>query len=827
MVYGRIKPIYPPKIMNMKSVLLLSIASLFFLSSARSQTQLNTCSVKGVVIDSITKKGLDFITIALKTEAGQPLKSTLTKSDGSFLLENPGAGKYKIAVVAMGYKSAVIPVNIDSIRQVFDLGKIVISTQSNELNEVVVTAQRPLIKQEVDRIVYDIQADAENKINSVLDMMRKVPLLSLDAEDNIKLKGQSNYKILINGKPSSMIARNPKDVLRSMPASGVQKIEVITTPPSKYDSEGLAGIINIITTKKIDNGYNGNINVRHSFPAGGPGFGGSFTIKQGRFGASGYTGAGTYNQPETTNSGSRISTGLLPGNLMENGTGKANQKYGWSGAELSYEIDNLNLLTAGLNINNGNYNSEGKRLYLLNTPQNIISYNLANGSKNSYNGMDISLNYQLGFKKNKDRLLTFSYQYNNSKGNHSDRLEVSNRVNYAEPDYQQTNNTNANEQTIQADYVHPLGKLNIEAGLKGILRNNNSNFQYKAFNANTGQFEDNTDRTNKFNNNQNVIGMYNSYQYNLTDWGFKAGLRVEHTHINADFISSDSKVNTNYFNLIPSVSVQRKFENMSSLNLGFTQRIERPGIYQLNPFVNRSNPNFESSGNPDIKPVLSNNIELAYSIFKKGSVTVGLNYSFANNTIQQVSVFDASKNITCSSYLNIGKDRSFGSNFNINYPITSKWNFNISGNLNYVWTEGMINNVLLRSKGINGYFYGGSSYKFDKGWRANAFLSYSSSSVGLQEKSTAWHYSSFSVSKDIIKDKFTLSASVSNPFSRYRKYVSETTGPDFTQTSNYMDYFRRYNVSINYRFGKLKDAIKKNQRGINNDDVKGKSASNP
>ncbi len=809
--------------MNIKFLALIIPFILFVASSANSQTQLNNYSIKGIVIDSITQKGLDFITIALKTETGQSVKSVLTKSDGSFVFEKIGTGAYQVHVVAIGYKSAIIPVSIDSTKQVIDLGKIAISTQSNELNEVLITAQKPLVKQEVDRITYDVQADPESKINNVLDMMRKVPLLSLDAEDNIKLKGQSNYKILINDKPSSMIAHDPKDVLRSMPASSIQKIEVITTPPSKYDSEGLAGIINIITTKKIDNGYSGNLNTSHSFPTGGPGIGSNLTIKQGKFGASAYANTSLYNQPETTNSGNRVSIGGLPSNLTENGTSKSKQKFISGGTELSYEIDSLNLLTAGLSVNKGNYNYVRNQLSVLNTSQNIIRYNLANGGKSGGRGIDLSLNYQLGFKNNKDRLLTFSYQYSNSNYTDFNRLEVSNRVNYSEPDYRQTNKTSANEQTLQADYVHPFEKLTIEAGLKGILRDNNSNFQYKAFNVNNGQFEENPNRTNKFNNNQNVIGLYNSYQYNLENWGFKVGLRLEYTSVNADFVSNASKVNASYFNLIPSVSIQRKIENMSSLNLGFTQRIERPGIYELNPFVDRSNPNFESAGNPDLKPVLSNNIELGYSVFKKGSVTIGLNYSFANNTIQEVSVFDASKNVTQTTYSNVGKDRSVGSNFNINYPITNKWDFNISGILNYTWTEGLINNVLVTNKGINGYFYGGSGYKFKKGWRANIYFSYNHSYVNLQRRSNSWSYSALSMSKEIIKDKLTFSAYLSNPFSKYREYKNETTGPDFTQTSNYLSYNRSYHVSLDYRFGRLKDSIKKNQRGVNNDDVKGKS----
>ncbi len=200
------------------------------------------------------------MTIALKKD-NEVLKTQVTEDSGDFKFDLLLPGKYKITAIAIGYHSKNVDTEITGSNTI-DLGEISVSSQTNNLQEVAISGDRPIIKQEVDRISYDIQADPESKVLTVLDMMRKVPLLSLDADDNIKLKGSGNYKILINGKPSSMVVRSPKDVLKSMPASSIQKIEVITTPPSKYDSEGLSGIINIITTKKIDNGYNGSLTLR-------------------------------------------------------------------------------------------------------------------------------------------------------------------------------------------------------------------------------------------------------------------------------------------------------------------------------------------------------------------------------------------------------------------------------------------------------------------------------------------------------------------------------------------------------------------------------------
>ncbi len=775
--------------------------------------------IKGVVIDSASKKPIEFMTIALKKD-NVVVKTIVTSASGNFSFEKIAVGKYTVLAIAVGYNPKNSSVEVTTQNPVVNLQNITVSSQVNNLSEVSVNASKPLIKQEVDRISYDIQADPESKVLTALDMMRKVPLLSLDADDNIKLKGSGNYKILINGKPSSMVARSPKDVLRSMPAASIQKIEVITTPPAKYDSEGLSGIINIITNKKIDNGYNGNLNLRHQFPVGGPGIGGMITVKQGKFGATAYGGTGFYNSPETQNASSRMTTGANPTNLSILGTREFHNNYRYGGAELSYEIDSLNLVTAELNPYGGYNKSTNNQDYNLTALNQTTSYDLFNKSRFGWGGFDATLNYQLGFKSDKNRLLTFSYKYSNSSNPQDNNLTFNNRVNFTDPNYIQHNESKSTEQTIQLDYVHPVKKLNIEGGLKGILRDNDSNFEYKSQNSSGGDYVIDPAKTNIFNNNQDIIGAYNSYTLNLTNWGFKAGVRVETTFVKADFISNASNVNTDYTNVIPSFSVNRKFKDNSNLNFGFTQRIERPGIDNLNPFVDRSTPNFETTGNPDLKAVLSNNFELSYSKFKKGSVNLGLSYNYANNTVQSVYVYDNLTKITRMTYDNIGKDKTLLTNLNVNYPITPKWNLSVSGNIGYIWIEGLINGVLTKNKGITGYGYVNTGYKFEHQWRANASFSYNSANVMLQGKSGDYYYMSFSGSKEIIKDKLTISAGINNPFMKFRYYRTNTEGENFAQTYSSQNFARSFNASLNWKFGKLKGSIKKNERSINNDDVK-------
>ena len=795
---------------------------IFFSNRVNAQTQLSEHKIYGTIADSLTKKPLELLTVQLRPESDTIVKTSLTKADGSFLFTGLKPLKYQLQIVAVGYNSKTIPVDYtDSTKNSTHLGIIYISNRVNMLGEVVVTARKPIIKQEIDRVTYDFQADPESKASNVLEMMRKVPFLSLDGDGNVLLNGSSNYKILINGKPSSMIEWNAKDLLRSMPASTIKSIEVITNPSSKYDAEGLAGIINIITNKKADNGYNGTINLSHKFQVGGPGAGVSFAFKQGKFGMSVLGGSSQYQSPKAKNSISRTAKGNTATNLDQYSAKESDSKSAYISAELSYDVDSLNLISAQFNVNSSRTHGISNQNALLYGNSRVLQqYNLTNSGKGNGYGVDASLNYQLGFKSSKERLLTFSYRYFGYTNDQYNDLNVSNPINYANPDYNQTNNGIASEHTLQLDYVQRVDKLNIEGGIKSILRTNKSDFQYRSFDSSNGKFELDPARTNLYHNYQNVFAAYNTYQYNLESWGFKGGVRIEQTSIDADFISTATLVEQKYLSIIPSAVINRKFKDKSSLTLAFTNRIQRPGINQLNPFVDRSNPNFELAGNPNLKPAYSNLIQISYNKSKKASLNIALGYISSNGLIGPVTAYDSATNITRTTFENIGKARVLKTNIYMSYPITEKWNVRLNSDIRYVLAKIMVNGVLIKNEGLMEYLNISSGYRFDKGWRLNADVTVNSGGVSsIQGKTNGFTSSSFSIQKELVKSNLTFSATLSNPFTKYRQGHEEIFGPDFMQISSTQTYYRSFGFSVNYRFGKLKEAVKKNKRGIRNDDV--------
>jgi outer membrane receptor for ferrienterochelin and colicin len=321
---------------------------LFYVFSTLSgQTAKSNQIIRGTVIDSASNKPLAYVTVLLrnnKTQLGG--KTVLSKEDGSFVISIPDAKGWDLVFAFTGYSNKIIPINRDDTD--VNVGKVMLSATSKQLTAVTVTAARPVIKRQIDGITYDVTADPETPALSALDMMRKVPLLSVDASDNILLKGSGNYKILINGKESALMAKSPSDVLRAMPATNIERIEVITTPPAKYDAEGLAGIINIITKKNADQGYNIGVNARYN-SLWGPGFNINGTLKEGKFGMSGYYGLGE-RSPHTNFSGGTQTFFPDYSAIVQSASNTFGVHFHYFNVELSYEFDSLNLLTGSIEL---------------------------------------------------------------------------------------------------------------------------------------------------------------------------------------------------------------------------------------------------------------------------------------------------------------------------------------------------------------------------------------------------------------------------------------------------------------------------------------------
>ncbi|MER2997811.1 outer membrane beta-barrel protein [Pontibacter populi] len=808
----------------MKQNLLLALC-LLFSSIAFAQSPASTGTIKGTVIDSTTLKPVSYVTVVLThPDKNEPIKSTFTKDNGSFEFTGVPLAKYKLIFTFVGYKLQTSEVTLDAGKTIVDAGKISLASSAQQLKEVEVVTEKLLVTQDVDKLSYNVEMDPESKTITALDMLRKVPMLSLDSDENIKLNGSGSFKVLVNGKPSTLFARSPKDVFRSMPASSIKRIEVITDPPAKYDAEGIGGIINVITTDAPKNGYNGSLYFSQGTPESRYGSA-NLTAKVGKFGFSGYGGTNKFTSPSNSSVFQRYDnrTGI---NLLQTSNGNNRSNYSYIDGEMSFEIDTLNLLSAKFSLNNSNYTSIG--LQTVEEFNEVGTRNLAYRRENTndgiWGGYEVGLDYQHTFKRNKDQLLTLSYKVGNNKDESDGSILFGSIENYNGATNTQTQNYGSSmEQTIQADYVHPIKKHSLELGAKTILRDNSSDYFYRNYDSETGNYIEDEKLSNEFDYSQNIYAAYASTSLKLNKWGVRMGTRLEQTVVDADFGSAVPITEQDYFNLIPSIALTRTLKNMATLRVSFTQRIERPSLWYLNPYVNRTNEKSVSFGNPKLEAATSNVLSLSHSFFKgTTSLNSTFTHAFTNNAIQNYTTFNPADSVSSTTYGNIGENSTSTLTLSGNSTLFKNLSLNLSGTFSYSQLSGSISGQDLENSGVSGYMHSGLSYKFPKNWRTSANMGYYAPQIMLQGKSSGMIWNSFSVNKSFLKDqKASVSLSVSNPFQKYFTNYNEVIGQDFTQRSEYEYLRRRVSIGLNYKFGKLKEDIKRTKRGIKNDDLKG------
>lgn len=433
----------------------------------------------------------------------QLVGQAFTDSTGRFKISTQDNTPHIIRIALMGYHVYRAPV-ADGTE--VPLPDIYLEPDPKILKEVVIAHQSPLVKQEVDRLVYNVQGDLDNKTSSVLEMLAKVPLISVNADGDIKLRGSSSFKVLIDGRTSSLVANNPEDIFRVMPASSIASIEVITIPPAKYDNEGLAGIINVITVRNKLDGYKVNLGFHYKFP-NGPRTSANFTFKSGKFAMAVSGGYNVNNTPKTPFSVTRQNISPVKSTIDQEGTDHTINHQSVVYSQYSYEIDSLNLISAVINYATGLNHRVGSR-FTRQIDSTNRSYQSDEDNRNTQRGYDLGLDYQMGFKRKKMQLLSFSYRYSNNKYNRLNLFTASQQVNSNINDYTQENIAGTKEHTLQVDYTHPLKQVDIEAGIKSIFRNNFSD--YVTTLVNTGYSS-----SNGFNYDQDIYAAYNSYQFNL------------------------------------------------------------------------------------------------------------------------------------------------------------------------------------------------------------------------------------------------------------------------------------------------------------------------
>lgn len=810
---------------NILWAFILFLTSMSLTANAQKGPQ-GQFSVKGILIDSLSNEGEPYSTIriALKNNPAKPVKLAVTGVDGKFNERLTVAGTYLIHFTSVGKRPVQKEFSVSATKKSIDLGKILIAEATEMLKGVEVVAQKPLVKAEIDKVTYSIEDDPDSKTNTTLEMLRKVPLVTVDGEEKIQVNGSSKFKVHVNGKPNNMMSNNPTEVLRSMPANTIKSIEVITEPGAKYDAEGVAGILNIITVGGGMEGYTVTLNggVSNTRLYGG-GYG---TVQAGKFTV---TGNYSYNYQGSRKgySDSHREDFQSKEFLDAHQASKSFGNFQFGSMEGSYEIDTLNLISFSMNLMSGNFTNKRTGITQMTDYANdpVYSYGSWGRNKSGFGEVGANIDYQRSFKK-KGELLTFSYRFSNSPDdsegntNYKDTVEVP----FLLQDQYFKNDASTQEHTIQLDYTNPLSSMHsIESGVKYIFRKNKSDGKYYLADKD-GAYEYNEGMSTQYEHKQDILAAYLGYQLKYKKIGGKAGIRYEHTFMDADYKNKNEHFDAQFDDVVPSVMFSYQLAPTKNLRASYNMRISRPGIWFLNPFTDTSNPTAVSYGNPDLESEKSHSISLTFGSFsQKLNVNTRVDYSFVNNGIEQYSFIK--DGVMNSTYDNVGKSRNISLSLFLNWNMSSTTRFNINGRGAYV--DYRSTGLDAKNHGFEGNLFGSFQQTLPGDIRLSLNGGGGSPHISLQGDGSSFYYYAIGLSRSFLKEKrLTVSINTSNLFNKYISFENNISTSTFRSSNITKMPMRYYGFNISWRFGELKAQVKKAVRSINNDDLKGGGGNN-
>lgn len=797
-------------------------------------TPKGSAKIIGFLLDSTDSKPVEFATLALiNTKTNKPVDGTVADGVGKFTLNKVAVGSYKIVASFIGYESKTVFVTISEKNDDHDLGVIKLQQSSKMLSEVTVEGQRALIEERVDRTVYNAEKDASNKGGDATDVLKKVPMLSVDLDGNPSLRGSTNVKVLINNKPSTIMASSITDALKQIPADMIKTVEVITSPSAKYDAEGSAGIINIVTKKNTLQGltlsFDSSVGARGSNLA----LNGNFRNKTwglslGGFGRSEYNVNGKFESTQITTSNGLQTTNIQTAETRRQGL-FGNYQLGFD-----WDINKYNSITSNVRfgLRNGNNWQDGLKQIRNGAVSSLRNTNSLDESAN----VDINVDYTHTFEKPQKEFSILSMYSRNNRANDFYNLIMNPSSSMSEIMSSIKNeNTSYNEEaTFQMDYQTPISKNQLfEFGGKGILRNVTSD--YKSFTAGSNGIytaaNTATLPTNVFDYNQNIWGTYGSYTLTTKNkWSIKAGARYEHTDITASFLKKEGQntVIPPYGVLVPSFNMSKTFKS-GTWRFSYNRRIQRPGIENLNPNVNATNPLNISVGNPNLAPEYTNNYEISYSKFiKQTYISTAL---FVRNTTGSINRIRQVKGDTVkTTSANIGNEDAYGMNINLNVNLSNKLMIGGGGDLSYMVLANNVPDPLLNAKneGLQSNFRIFGNYNMGNGWGAQIFSFYRVNQIQLQGSQGGFGMYSLSFKKDFKNKKGSIGFGAEN-FLTPQGFVmrNETKTANIYQLSENTMRNMNFKINLSYRIGKMSFGPTKKKKSVNNDDTKGEGDAAP
>jgi outer membrane receptor protein involved in Fe transport len=797
--------------------LLSAIFLLIFISPILAQRQGGgdaPFEIKGQLIDESTQQPLEFATISLLNAADSALvDGTITDITGIFSLK-PKPGKYILKLQFISYGDVFKTVNLSRENRTVDIGKVVMSPDTETLQEVVVTGAKDQMQLELDKRVFNVAENLNNIGANAADILEQLPSVAVDVEGNVSLRGSQNVRILVNGKPSGLVGINSQDGLRQLQGDLVERIEVVTNPSARYDAEGSAGIINIILKKEQKKGFNGAFTTNLGWPAnygftgnanyrsGGLNLFGSYGVNYRENPGGGYTDRKSVFNDTTTYTyidNDRVRSGL-----------SHNFRFG-----ADFYLNDNNILTASAVVRISDEENTTDLQYLdrdvnFDVIGNTLRQDIEEEDDNNY---EYELNYTRTFKE-EGHELTAQLQYRDNDETEASTIgQADFTQNESLSEYQRSINIQGDQNILaQVDYVYPMGEgKKFEAGYRGTLREISSDYSVLEIND-QGEFVpieqifEDLNFSNEFIYNEDVHAGYAIFENKMTKWGYQLGLRMEQTYITTFQREGNLTDEKDYLNAFPSAFVSYNLSKIRTIQASYSRRLSRPRFWYLNPFSSFSDPRNIRRGNTDLNPEYTDSYELGIlNNLKKASIYVGGYYRYTSGVIDRISVAGefAGQPSTISTPYNIGIEDAFGieGNFSID-PV--EW-FNINGNANFyrAITEGSFEGQELERDAVTANFRLNTRAKVGK-MNFQVSGNYRAPQNTVQGKRRSMYSMDLGANIDVLKGKGTLNLSIRDLFNT-RKYRGDLVTETLVETSEFQWRSRQARLSFTYRINQKKE----------------------
>ena len=759
-------------------------------------------SLKGFIFDANANQPLEYATIALvRKNDDKVVHGTITDVSGFFKIKDIDYGKYKIEITFIGYKTKLLQeVAIKPNDQNIDLGQISLEPSVETLDEVVVVSDRPTITYKIDKKIINVSQQHTSASGTAIDILENYSSVTVDIDGSVSLRGSKSFTVLIDNKPSVL---DPGDALNQIPSNTIENIEIITNPSAKYDSEGSAGIINIITKKNRLEGFNGMVKLNGGIYNN---YGGDVLLNFKKEKVNFFVGANINKRGIEGKLVTESRTIYNDTTSFINSDGEYNRMKGSSSVRSGFDFTFNPRNSMNFQIGIGEWQSGGKSMlnYIeYSQPETFSNTYLSNekpGRSGVYYNMDLA--YTRNFLKKGHKIYSLFYYYRRDFDEEA-RNELQNEDQNIISGQRSKESGPTNSYRIQIDYSLPVAtKDKFEAGYQANILQYEKLSELYQYNTVSGNYDNNIDFLYNAKFDKNVHSIYSTYSGEINKFGYKAGIRAEYTYRKIKVFETGESFKIDRIDYFPSAHLSYGFNENQQLMASYSRRIRRPKDWQLEPFNTRTDAYNIRVGNPGLNPQYINSYEINYlNKFGANTFSIDAYYRMTNDKIERIqTVYD--ENVYLRSYENVGKDYSLGIELMLGLSLIKWWHIDLMGNFYNYRIEGVLFNQDYSENSFNWNVRFNNTLKFGKSTRVQISGIYNSPSVTAQGDNQGYFMTNFAVKQDFLKN-ISATLQVQGVFG-FLEREKTYEGVDFYIHNYIVPYTPIVSLTLSYKFNNYK-----------------------